>query len=878
MSRTPAQPATRGPPPGQAGAQAEYRHYRAPGPVYYHTPPPGYGPAPAHPAPPDATELLAQRLSATILEGLAAHQAHGDARLNRIETNLQRLSSDLSSTRQDSRAYIAQIADVLQTSHNTQLARLKRLENILGMGPHMKDQKTLLDRFDLLSFAIEELVERVKDPEANLPDGPLHHDMATSPLKRVYTDAGIPPKTPSPKSTSSVAVGSSPSSPRNDYSSSTLVADDNMPDKELPQVDSQEVVDLFGEVVSRPIPKTVFAAASPVTRPLVPADWRYQSPSPQRALSFNPDSSPEGMEAYSVLPNQPPPADGTIASLRQETLGNYFAGPLMSTPVRAISEHPMSPTSSLSPPQSPRQSDENPPSFVERCRSPTPELPNPPPPSDGTIASLRQETLGNYFADPLMSTPVRAISEHPMSPASSLSPPQSPRQSDDNPPSFVERCRSPTPELAELTAPAQQAQVLLQVSSANVPRAPTEEPQSIIQPQSPSADSLREELSVLNMISSQSNPSPAPLRSPEVQPAVPSSVTPSPMLGTQILKNSPPRLTLSIPERRATPTALPRSQRSPSPFRSQSTPPRQSSTYPDPAELSDTFMSPLSPFTPSEVAESPSTSPSPTSPVSRLPKSEVMDIPAPLPQVSPSRPTVSGLRLPPAGVVPVAVAPRAKKRKAKPQEPEVDSTQGPPSKRARLRSEKRDAGPSGSGKQEKGKKKKKKADADVVWPAITQTVPEFAGKFVGCDKDGCDRWYHYTCVGIVPGDSRLEGTFYCPLCIAGHPPPQQAEDSASAEQCSRPGCPVQERFFEPQGIYGRYTKLHSTHGRIFYWLVFWKGFGWNDATWEPEPPSKEAVDEFNRRAAAEGIDLDDDSASVVMLSEADKGGAKNPEG
>jgi hypothetical protein len=220
MSRTSAQPATRGP-PGQAGAQAEYRHYRAPGPVYYHTPPPGYGPAPAHPAPPDATELLAQRLSATILEGLAAHQAHGDARLNRIETNLQRLSSDLSSTRQDSRAYIAQIAEVLQTSHNTQLARLKRLENILGMGPHMKDQKTLLDRFDLLSFAIEELVERVKDPEANrasssledrsqnspplVPDGPLHHDMATSPLKRVYTDAGIPPKTPSPKSTSSVA-------------------------------------------------------------------------------------------------------------------------------------------------------------------------------------------------------------------------------------------------------------------------------------------------------------------------------------------------------------------------------------------------------------------------------------------------------------------------------------------------------------------------------------------------------------------------------------------------------------------------------------------------------------------------------------------------
>jgi hypothetical protein len=69
--------------------------------------------------------------------------------------------------RSESRGAVAQIAQVLQKSHELSIARLKRVEKILGMGPEMKDQKTLLDRFDLLSFAVEELLERVKDPEAN---------------------------------------------------------------------------------------------------------------------------------------------------------------------------------------------------------------------------------------------------------------------------------------------------------------------------------------------------------------------------------------------------------------------------------------------------------------------------------------------------------------------------------------------------------------------------------------------------------------------------------------------------------------------------------------------------------------------------------------
>jgi hypothetical protein len=54
-------------------------------------------------------------------------------------------------------------------------------------------------------------------------------------------------------------------------------------------------------------------------------------------------------------------------------------------------------------------------------------------------------------------------------------------------------------------------------------------------------------------------------------------------------------------------------------------------------------------------------------------------------------------------------------------------------------------------------------------------------------------------------------------------------------------------------------------------------YKWEDATWEPTRPSDEAVEEFERRAAEEGINLDDDSVSCIMLSEAREGGVNDPE-
>ncbi|KAF8190295.1 hypothetical protein K438DRAFT_921182 [Mycena galopus ATCC 62051] len=425
---------------------------------------------------------------------LAAYQDHTDTRLDRISANIDRLSSEISSARSDSRTHVVQIAEVLQKSHELQTARLTRLQNILGVGPDMKENpKTLLERFDLLSFAVEEFLERVKDPEANLPDDtprPLHHDMATSPPKQT-ADVGILPKTPTPKPRfSSIGVGSSPPSPNNDVSSksrysshqssSTIVVDDNS--KEFPQ--SEPLGDPFGDILR----KTTLSHASPVSpvaRSLVPADWNPNESS-QQSFTFDPDRSSAGMRV-----NQPPSLDGTVASLRAAILG-----PLMSTPVH---------------------------------RSPHP---------------------AHNYDDPTFFPP------------------------NEDSPSPAARDRSPTPEPSE----PDNDDLLTQDPSVDIPptdadaplsRYPTAEPDLR---SSSTDDTLREELSVSDMMafppSDTTASPPSPPRAESHPPAVPSSVSPPPMEPQlQVLQKSsrsPPSLKLLFTPT-PTPTPYAETSRSPSP-------------------------------------------------------------------------------------------------------------------------------------------------------------------------------------------------------------------------------------------------------------------------------------------------------------------------
>ncbi|KAJ7851853.1 hypothetical protein B0H14DRAFT_2761200 [Mycena olivaceomarginata] len=664
MSRRPVQehPASRPYAPHPQSAEG-FVHYRpAPAPGYY----------PRHPVmhldldTPAATKP-SRRPDSKDLATTGGPQAQIITRLNRIEGNVHQLTTDVASVRSESRGAVAQIAQVLQKSHELSIARLKRVEKILGMGPEMKDQKTLLDRFDLLSFAVEELLERVKDPEANLPDGPLHHDMATSPFKRTYADAGIFTKTPTKPRLSSVAESQvalrsglfslSPTdvSPTDFFRKSFCVhyrfADDgSFPPKNL--IDRRQTP--FRGIVSQPIPKPTFTSVSPVARALVPADWDQRYDPSQQPFSFNPDQSSEGMEAYSVLSKQSSSIDGTIASLRQAAIGDRFV-PSMSTPFRSTSVHPISPAPPGSPSQSPRQI----------------------PPFPSTIMLLA----------PL-------------------------------PPARPALSRSPTVEAED------------------------------VELKSPSADTLQEELSVLDMMGS-----------------------PQSEMHSNIA--------------------------SPAPWR-----PRASASR----------------------------------------------------HVAPCVPSVCvictiehGYPAPPSESERRSISVRLKKRKAKAQEAGTTQEQGPPPKRRKSK-----AGLGLSAKQEKARKKIKKVKAEgdpVMWPEMTpeeDVDPEFVGKFIGCDRKKCERWYHFACLGIGPGDSRLEGEFLCPVCC--------------------------DKFFVPCGIFGRYTKLSSTHGRVSLWLVFWEG-----RDWEPTRPSDEAVEEFERRAAEEGINLDDDSVSCIMLSEAREGGVNNPE-
>ncbi|KAK7044648.1 hypothetical protein R3P38DRAFT_2879967 [Favolaschia claudopus] len=674
-----------------------------------YTPHPGYSGAYAAPArsPADAFEYLSQQI-AQLVDVTLTNQAQNDGRLNRMENTIQRLIVESSSARAESRRHIVDIATLLQHSHDLGDARLHRIENMMGMGsndPEPKEEKTLLHRFDLLSYAVEELLERVRDPEANLLEGPLHHDMATSPLKGMYADAAVVPKTPSPKRRlSSVAVGSSPSSPDQDIFSenrtnSTMVAtDESRPSKEWPDGARDEVQsDIFGDMVARNIPKSTFASASPVTRALVPANWD-RSPSPEEALVFSPDNSLEGMQAYSALPNQST-EDGTIASLRRASTMRHSV-PLTST------------------------------SFA-----PVPEA------TLGSPAQSRLSTPNDHDS--------RSLSPDDVEPPSPMP--------DDPSPTFYE---PPADHIPRLDALDEDFPSLSAIARSS--RSTTMEPDDEAGQRSPSAETLQEELSVLNMMSPrETDPhsdlpsSPIPPQSEVSHSPVPSSVTPSPMRPRTQTIQTPPRLTLVIPD-----------------------PVSPTSGGPRPEELFDTFMSPLSP---SEASRD-------SSPASDQSDSEDEEEQAPEPQSSMDRPTTSVLRLAPS-------TPHTKKRKSDGDGEEAEQTpdssgssssssvapeRPPPSKRSRPDPSTSTASTSrtskaAAGKGKKRRTKKVKAEGEtVLWPAMTSqadAAPDFSGKFIGCEAEGCNRWYHCTCMGVGPGDPRLEDTFICPFCVASSSSP-----------------------------------------------------------------------------------------------------------
>lgn len=79
-----------------------------------------------------------------------------------------------------------------------------------------------------------------------------------------------------------------------------------------------------------------------------------------------------------------------------------------------------------------------------------------------------------------------------------------------------------------------------------------------------------------------------------------------------------------------------------------------------------------------------------------------------------------------------------------------------------------------------------KKQRNFSWPKVTADMDGFT-KFIECD--GCRSWYHYGCVGVVPGDARVMNTeiFLCPPCSISTKGNLRGVDQ-STDRCMRPGC------------------------------------------------------------------------------------------
>ncbi|KII87569.1 hypothetical protein PLICRDRAFT_639769 [Plicaturopsis crispa FD-325 SS-3] len=170
--------------------------------------------------------------------------------------------------------------------------------------------------------------------------------------------------------------------------------------------------------------------------------------------------------------------------------------------------------------------------------------------------------------------------------------------------------------------------------------------------------------------------------------------------------------------------------------------------------------------------------------------------------------------------------------------------------------------PEGSAKRVKRSKSYKREA--VEWPARTGEIGEFQRTFIQCDK--CDSWYHYGCVGIVLGDPRLRADstemFVCPPCDSG----------VVNGNKGRKGKKVGEEFVVERLVGRRERKEEGRKG--FLWLIQWEGYPISQATWTPEEHMgyfAKLQEDFYEAAAAEGLDVDDDTQTLLLQDATDGG-------
>jgi hypothetical protein len=154
---------------------------------------------------------------------LAAHQETSSARIEQIGTAIENLGltvgglvKQLTNVRKDTEDQKKEAADALEKAHDMQLstsrvlaARLMKLEKLIETSNGRDEKKSLLNRLDTISYAVGELLERARDPDAPCEYPNLSFEPATKldtllPVSDVGAelpiddDGGIDLRTPEP--------------------------------------------------------------------------------------------------------------------------------------------------------------------------------------------------------------------------------------------------------------------------------------------------------------------------------------------------------------------------------------------------------------------------------------------------------------------------------------------------------------------------------------------------------------------------------------------------------------------------------------------------------------------------------------------------------
>lgn len=148
--------------------------------------PRSYPPPPSRP--PD--DIFLQLLSV-----LNANEQSTSARIDNLATTIQSLATQISDVRKETQEQTKQVAafcDKTNAIHKVTSrvfsTRIEKLEALIGTSYDGDEKKSLSQRLDGVLFAVEEFLERVKDPEAALQPS----------VQRTYADVHIDPRTPSP--------------------------------------------------------------------------------------------------------------------------------------------------------------------------------------------------------------------------------------------------------------------------------------------------------------------------------------------------------------------------------------------------------------------------------------------------------------------------------------------------------------------------------------------------------------------------------------------------------------------------------------------------------------------------------------------------------